>query len=293
MTPSAPRLVQRAAGEILRGQRAGGEVVGRDLGQVGGVRAGDHEAVAARAGVDVHERHRPLVRADDRGGQLARDDLAEDAIHAASLLSDGPDPSGSRPSPRSVSSPASGSRAPCYSPAVAAARSGIRAALSPLSRALPNHSDGSPLPQKTYNPKPGEIDRSWYVVDADGETLGRLATRIADTLRGKRKPQYAPHVDTGDFVIVVNCERIRVTGNKLEQKIYYRHSGLPGRHQAANARRAARPPSRGGHPARRSRHAAEEPHRPRAAPQAQGVRRNRASARRAAADGAPVIAGRI
>ena len=84
------------------------------------------------------------------------------------------------------------------------------------------------MPQKTYNPKPDEIDRSWYVVDADGETLGRLATRIADTLRGKRKPQYAPHVDTGDFVIVVNCERIRVTGNKLEQKIYYRHSGYPG-----------------------------------------------------------------
>ena len=84
------------------------------------------------------------------------------------------------------------------------------------------------MPQKTYNPKPGEIDRSWYVVDADGETLGRLATRIADTLRGKRKPQYAPHVDTGDFVIVVNCERIRVTGNKLEQKIYYRHTGYPG-----------------------------------------------------------------
>jgi len=84
------------------------------------------------------------------------------------------------------------------------------------------------VPQKTYNAKPGEIDRAWYVVDADGETLGRLATRIADTLRGKKKPQYTPHVDTGDFVIVVNCERIRVTGNKLEQKIYYRHSGYPG-----------------------------------------------------------------
>jgi large subunit ribosomal protein L13 len=84
------------------------------------------------------------------------------------------------------------------------------------------------VPTKTYSAKPGEVERGWYVVDADGETLGRLATRIADTLRGKRKPQYAPHVDTGDFVIVVNCERIRVTGNKLEQKIYYRHSGYPG-----------------------------------------------------------------
>jgi large subunit ribosomal protein L13 len=84
------------------------------------------------------------------------------------------------------------------------------------------------VPQKTYNAKPGEIERSWYVVDADGETLGRLATRIADTLRGKLKPQYTPHVDTGDFVVVVNCERIRVTGRKMEQKKYYRHSGFPG-----------------------------------------------------------------
>jgi large subunit ribosomal protein L13 len=84
------------------------------------------------------------------------------------------------------------------------------------------------VPQKTYSAKPGEIAREWYVVDADGETLGRLATRIADTLRGKRKPTYTPHVDTGDFVVVVNCERIRVTGNKLQQKRYYRHSGYPG-----------------------------------------------------------------
>lgn len=84
------------------------------------------------------------------------------------------------------------------------------------------------MPQKTYNAKPGEIDRVWYVVDADGETLGRLATRIANTLRGKLKPQYTPHVDTGDFVVVVNCEKIHVTGKKLEQKIYYKHSGYPG-----------------------------------------------------------------
>ena len=84
------------------------------------------------------------------------------------------------------------------------------------------------MPQKTYSAKPGEIDRKWYVADADGETLGRLATRIADQLRGKTKPQYTPHVDTGDFVVVVNCERVRVTGRKLEQKRYYRHSGFPG-----------------------------------------------------------------
>src|SRR5919198_3195659 len=81
---------------------------------------------------------------------------------------------------------------------------------------------------KTYNAKPGEIAREWYLVDADGQTLGRLATRIAETLRGKGKPQYTPHVDTGDFVIVVNADKIHVTGKKLDDKIYYRHSGYPG-----------------------------------------------------------------
>ena len=81
---------------------------------------------------------------------------------------------------------------------------------------------------KTYTAKKGEIAREWYLVDADGQTLGRLATRIADTLRGKNKPEYTPHVDTGDFVIVVNAEKIHVTGNKLDQKRYYRHSGYPG-----------------------------------------------------------------
>ncbi|HET8528917.1 MAG TPA: 50S ribosomal protein L13 [Gaiellaceae bacterium] len=81
---------------------------------------------------------------------------------------------------------------------------------------------------KTYTAKPGEVTREWYLVDADGQTLGRLATLIADTLRGKRKPQYTPHVDTGDFVVVVNAEKVAVTGNKLDQKKYYRHSGYPG-----------------------------------------------------------------
>ena len=81
---------------------------------------------------------------------------------------------------------------------------------------------------KTYNAKPGEIAREWYLVDADGQTLGRLATRIADILRGKGKPEYTPHVDTGDFIVVVNAERINVTGNKLDQKRYVRHSGYPG-----------------------------------------------------------------
>ena len=106
---------------------------------------------------------------------------------------------------------------------------------------------------KTYTAKPGEITREWYLVDADGQTLGRLATQIADTLRGKRKPQYTPHVDTGDFVIVVNAEKIEVTGNKLDQKMYYRHSGYPGGLQEPDAARAARPPPDRGHPHRRAR----------------------------------------
>ena len=84
------------------------------------------------------------------------------------------------------------------------------------------------LSMKTWNAKKETVERRWYVVDADGQTLGRLATRIADTLRGKRKPQYTAHVDTGDFVVVVNAEKVAVTGKKLEQKIYYRHSGYPG-----------------------------------------------------------------
>ena len=81
---------------------------------------------------------------------------------------------------------------------------------------------------KTYSAKTSEIERQWYVVDAEGQTLGRLATRIADTLRGKRKAEFTPHVDTGDFVIVVNAEKIGVTGTKRESKLYYRHSGYPG-----------------------------------------------------------------
>ena len=81
---------------------------------------------------------------------------------------------------------------------------------------------------KTYVATPADRQRDWYVVDAEGKTLGRLATQIADALRGKRKPEYTPHVDTGDFVVVVNAERIRVTGDKLASKVYYRHSGYPG-----------------------------------------------------------------
>ena len=81
---------------------------------------------------------------------------------------------------------------------------------------------------KTYVARPTDRDRRWLVVDASGQTLGRLATQIADALRGKRKPIYTPHVDTGDFVVVVNAEKISVTGNKRADKRYYRHSGYPG-----------------------------------------------------------------
>ena len=81
---------------------------------------------------------------------------------------------------------------------------------------------------KTFVATPENRERDWLVVDASGQTLGRLATQIADALRGKRKPEYTPHCDVGDFVIVVNAEQIAVTGKKREQKLYYRHSGYPG-----------------------------------------------------------------
>ena len=81
---------------------------------------------------------------------------------------------------------------------------------------------------RTFVATPATRERNWVVIDATGQTLGRLATQIADTLRGKRKPEYTPHCDVGDFVIVVNAERISVTGKKMEDKRYYRHSGYPG-----------------------------------------------------------------
>lgn len=81
---------------------------------------------------------------------------------------------------------------------------------------------------KTYMAKPGEVERKWYVIDASGRRVGRLATEIASILRGKHKPEFTPHVDTGDFVIVVNAEKVVFSGNKLRKKVYYRHSGYPG-----------------------------------------------------------------
>ncbi|MBX5444371.1 50S ribosomal protein L13 [Sphaerobacter sp.] len=81
---------------------------------------------------------------------------------------------------------------------------------------------------KTYSPKASEIERQWYIVDAEGKTLGRLASQVATILRGKHKPTFATHMDTGDFVIVINAAKVKVTGNKERDKIYYRHSGYPG-----------------------------------------------------------------
>ncbi|WP_170005942.1 50S ribosomal protein L13 [Bacillus fonticola] len=82
--------------------------------------------------------------------------------------------------------------------------------------------------RQTYMAKATEVDRKWYVVDAEGQTLGRLASEVASILRGKHKPTYTPHVDTGDHVILINADKIELTGNKLNDKIYYRHSQYPG-----------------------------------------------------------------
>lgn len=91
--------------------------------------------------------------------------------------------------------------------------------------------------QKSYYPKPGEVDRAWYLVDAQGQNLGRLATRIARALTGKNKPQFTPGADIGDFVVVVNAEKVSVSGKRLDQKIYYRNSGYPGGLRAVTLRK--------------------------------------------------------
>ncbi len=87
---------------------------------------------------------------------------------------------------------------------------------------------------KTFSAKPAEVKRQWYVVDAEGKNLGRLASEVASRLRGKHKPIYTPHVDTGDYIIVINAEKINVTGNKAKDKMYYRHTGYIGNLKSAN-----------------------------------------------------------
>ena len=89
---------------------------------------------------------------------------------------------------------------------------------------------------KTYFPKEGELIKNWYLVNAEGAVLGRLAAQVAAILRGKTKPTYTPHADTGDFIIIVNAEKVKLTGNKLSQKMYRRHSGYPGGLKVVNAK---------------------------------------------------------
>ena len=91
---------------------------------------------------------------------------------------------------------------------------------------------------KSYMPSASTIERKWYVVDAEGQTLGRLASEVAKVLRGKNKPTYTPHIDTGDYVIVINAEKIKVSGNKLNDKIYYRHSDYVGGLKSINLKEA-------------------------------------------------------
>jgi large subunit ribosomal protein L13 len=90
---------------------------------------------------------------------------------------------------------------------------------------------------KTYSTKASDIERQWHVIDASGKVLGKLATEVAGLLMGKHKPIFTPHLDTGDFVIVINAAKVRVTGNKAEQKLYYRHSGYPGGLKSINLER--------------------------------------------------------
>ena len=143
---------------------------------------------------------------------------------------------------------------------------------------------------RTYSPKASEIQRAWYVVDAEGLVLGRLATEVARLLRGKHKPTFAPHIDTGDHVIVVNADKVVLTvGQGRRKKVVYRHSGYPGGIKRADLRRPAAPK-----PAeavrRRPGHAAEGPPRPPAAHEAQGLRRRRPPARRPAAQASLEVA---
>ena len=131
---------------------------------------------------------------------------------------------------------------------------------------------------KTIAVRESEIERRWYVVDATDETLGRLASRIARVLEGKHKPTYQPNLDSGDHVIVLNAARIAVTSDKLESKLYIRHSGYPAGFKQETLGSPARPATGGGHPARREGDAAaHDPRRP-AAPQAEGLRRIRSPA---------------
>ena len=133
---------------------------------------------------------------------------------------------------------------------------------SALHRVRSNDSGSWSTTVSTYSPKPGDVTRSWHVIDADDIVLGRLAVTAATLLRGKHKPTYAPHVDGGDFVVVVNASKIALTGSKRTDKLYHRHSGRPGGLKSIPLRRAAGPGSAQGRRARGLGHAAQEPAEP-------------------------------
>jgi len=99
---------------------------------------------------------------------------------------------------------------------------------APRAQCPPDDRETKATPVRTYTPKPGDVEKNWYVIDATDVVLGRLATHVATLLRGKHKPSFAPHVDNGDFVIVINAEKVALTGSKLDDKLAYRHSGYPG-----------------------------------------------------------------
>ena len=141
---------------------------------------------------------------------------------------------------------------------------------------MPRRGAGHPEeepPLRTYSPKAHEIERAWHLVDAEGLVLGRLATEVARILRGKHRPIFAPHVDTGDHVVVVNAARWCMTADKAADKFAYRHSGYPGGLKQTQLRRPAGPQPRGGRAPGRPGHAAQEHPRPPAAVQAEGLRR--------------------
>ena len=133
-----------------------------------------------------------------------------------------------------------------------------------------------------------EASREWYVVDATGQTLGRLATQIATVLKGKHKPIYTPSMDCGDFVIVINADKVQVTGRKLDQKIYYRFSGYPGRLEGDQPARSIGHPSRAGDRGSGQGHVESQPPAPPVDQEAQGIRRAGASAFGPAAQAFPV-----
>src|SRR5882672_1618075 len=170
----------------------------------------DHVVGGAAAGTDEHQLHRP--RREVAPAALRR------AVHRDDVIASGFGEEG-----HSFAAPAYG--AVHGSPFLSAARAPQGAVFCVKSAAFPHFGYSS---MKTNTAKVGEVEQGWFVVDAQGKVLGRLAVQIATRRSGKHKPQYTPHIDTGDYIVVVNASKLRVTGRKTERKTYYRHSGFPG-----------------------------------------------------------------